>query len=46
MRNLTYESLSQENDDIFLSFEEGINLAHSNVNTFVETENRQFKMAS
>ena len=46
MRNLTYEALSQENDDIFLSFEEGINLAHSNVNTFVETENRQFKMAS
>ena len=46
MRNLTYQALSQENDDIFLSFEEGINLAHSNVNTFVETENRQFKMAS
>ena len=46
MKNLTYQALSQENHDIFLSFDEGMNLAHSIVNTFAETENRQFEIAS
>ena len=34
LKNLPYQALSQENDIIFLSFEEGINLVHSIVNTF------------
>ena len=46
MKNLTYQALSQENDNIFLSFEESINLAHSIVDTFAETENIQFERAS
>ena len=46
MRNLTYQARSHENDDIFLSFDEGVNLAHSIVNNLAEIENRQFKMAS
>ena len=46
MKNLAYQALSQENDNIFLSFDESINLAHSIVNTFAETENRQFEMMS
>ena len=46
MKSLTYQALSQENDNIFLSFDESINLTHSIVNTFVDTENRQFEMAS
>ena len=46
MKNLAYQALSQENDNIFLSFDEKINLAHSIVNTFAETENRQFEMMS
>ena len=29
MKNLTYQALSDENDNIFLSFEKSINLAHS-----------------
>ena len=36
MKNLTYQALSQENDNIFLSFDESINLAHSIVNTFAQ----------
>ena len=46
MRNLTYQTRSHENDDIFLSFDEGVNLAHSIVDNLAEIENRQFKMAS
>ena len=46
MKNLTYQALSQENDNIFLSFEKSINLAYSIVNTFAETENIQFERAS
>ena len=32
MKNLTYQALSDENDNIFLPFEESINSAHSIVN--------------
>ena len=46
LKNLTYQALSQENDDIFSSFEEGINLVHSIVNAFAEMETREFEIAS
>ena len=46
LKNLTYQALSQENDDLFLFFEEGTNLVHSIVNAFAEMENREFKIAS
>ena len=29
MKNLTYQALSDENDNKFLSFEESVNLTHS-----------------
>ena len=41
MKNLTYQALSDENDNIFLSFEESVNLAHSIVNAFADTENKE-----
>ena len=46
LKNLTYQALSQENDDIFLSFEEGVNLVHLIVNAFAEMENTEFEIAS
>ena len=46
LKNLTYQALSQENDDIFLSFEEGTNLVYSIVDAFAEMENREFEIAS
>ena len=46
MTNLTYRALSDENDNIFLSFEESINLADSIVNTFADIENSEFEIAS
>ena len=36
MGNLTYQALSQENDEIFLSFDQATNLAHSIVNALVD----------
>ena len=46
LQNLTYQASSQENDNIFLSFKESINLTHSIVNEFAEMENREFEIAS
>ena len=46
MKNLTYQALSDENDNIFLSFEESVNLAHSIVNAFADIKNREFEIAS
>ena len=46
MKNLTYQALSDENDNIFLSFEESVNLTHSIVNAFADIENREFEIAS
>ena len=46
MKNLTYQALSDENDNIFLSFEESVNFAHSIVNAFTDIENREFEIAS
>ena len=36
LKNLTYQALSQENGEIFLSFNQATNLAHSIVNTLVD----------
>ena len=36
LKNLTYHVLSEENDEIFLSFNQATNLAHSIVNTLVD----------
>ena len=36
MGNLTYQALSQENDEIFLSFDQATNLAYSIVNALVD----------
>ena len=38
MKNLTYHALSQENDNIFLPFNDATNLVHSIVNAFIEKE--------
>ena len=38
LTNLTYQALSQENDDIFLSFDNGIYLVQSIVNAFIDKE--------
>ena len=49
LKNLTYQALSEENDEIFLSFNQAINLAHSVVNTLVEItreENRSISEIS
>ena len=46
MKNLTYQALSDENGNIFLSFQECVNLAHLIVNAFADIENREFKIAS
>ena len=46
MKNLTYQALSQENDDIFLSFDFATDLAHSIVSTLDDIENEEGKMAS
>ena len=46
LKKLTYQALSDENDNIFLSFEESINFAPSIVNAFDDIENRQFEIAS
>ena len=35
MNNLTYQALSQENDNIFLSFENGTSLIHSILEAFM-----------
>ena len=44
--NFKYQALRQEKDDIFLSFDEGVNLANSIVDNLAEIENRRFKTAS
>ena len=36
LKNLPYQALSEENGEIFLSFDQAINLAHSIVNTLVD----------
>ena len=46
MNNLTYQALSQENDKIFMSFEECTKLAHSIVNSLVEMEKREFEITA
>ena len=36
LKNLTYQALSEESDEIFLSFNQATNLAHSVINTLVD----------
>ena len=38
LKNLTYQALSQENDNIFFSFDDAINLVHTIVNAFIDKE--------
>ena len=45
MKNLTYQALSQENDDIFLSFDFATDLGHSIVNALADIKNEEGKMA-
>ena len=49
LKNLTYQAFSEENDEIFLSFDQAINLAHSIVNILVDItreENRSISEIS
>ena len=49
LKNLTYQALSEENDKIFLSFDQATNLAHPIVNTLVaitREENRSISEIS
>ena len=49
LKNLTYQVLSEENNEIFLSFDQATNLAHSIVNTLVDItreENRSISEIS
>ena len=36
LKNLTYQTLSQENDEIFLCFDQATDLAHSIINVLVD----------
>ena len=38
LKNLTHQALSQENDNIFSSFDDATNLVHSIVNAFIDKE--------
>ena len=42
LKNLTYQALSQEND-IFLSFDDGIYLVNSILEAFINKEKRKLK---
>ena len=43
LKNLTYQALSQENDNIFLSFDDGIYLVNSILEAFINKEKRKLK---
>ena len=43
LKNLTYQALIQENDNIFLSFDDGICLVHSILEAFINKEKRKLK---
>ena len=46
LKNLAYQALSEENDEIFLSFDQAINLAHSIVNTLVDITRKENRSIS
>ena len=46
LKNLTYQALSEENDEIFLSFDQAISLAHSIINTLVDITREENKSIS
>ena len=46
LKNLTYQALSQENDEIFLSFDQATDLANSIVNTLVDITREENRSTS
>ena len=46
LKNFTYQALSQENDDIFPSFEKSVNLGHAIVAALADIEKREVEIAS
>ena len=46
LKNLTYQALSEENDEIFLSFDQATNLAHFIVNTLVDITREENRLIS
>ena len=46
LKNVTYQALSEENDEIFLSFDQAISLAHSIINTLVDITREENKSIS
>ena len=46
LKNLTYQALSQENDDIFLSFDDAIYLVESIFNAFIDREKDEIEKTS
>ena len=46
LKNCIYQALSQENADIFPSFEKSVNLAHAIVAAFADIEKRKVEIAS
>ena len=46
LKNLTYQALSQENDDIFLSFDDAIYLIQSIFNDFIDREKDEIEKIS
>ena len=46
LKNLTYQALSEENDEIFLSFDQAISLSHSIINTLVNITREENKSIS
>ena len=46
LKNLIYQALSQENDDILPSFEKSVNLVHAIVAAFADIEKREVEIAS
>ena len=46
LKNLTYQALSQENDEIVLSFDQATDLAHSIVNTLVDITREENRSTS
>ena len=46
LKNLTYQALSEENHEIFLSFDQAISLSHSIINTLVDITREENKSIS
>ena len=46
LKNLTYQALSQENGDMFLSFDDAIYLVESIFNAFIDREKNEIEKTS